>query len=369
MAGKELVLALGVIDDLDTTYFNGKQVGATGMDVENFWATERKYKVPADIVKAGEVVIAVRVVDRWYDAGFMSEANAMTLRTVDDKQTVALAGKWLYKVGPNRTQPDPYPRRPREPLGPNSPRLPSVLYNGMINPLVPFGMKGAIWYQGESNASRAYEYRTLFPTMIKSWREAWGQGDFPFLFVQLANFMAVQEEPAQESTWAELREAQSMTLSLPNTGMASAIDIGQADNIHPRNKQDVGKRLMLAALKVAYNKELVYTGPTYKGMEVEDGQIVLTFAGVGSGMMPSAGEELKGFAIAGVDREFVWADAVIEGNKIVVSSDEVAEPVAVRYGWANNPIGNLYNKEGLPANPFRTDDWPGVTWPKETRGE
>jgi len=230
----------------------------------------------------------------------------------------------------------------------------------MIAPLIPYGIQGAIWYQGESNASRAYQYRKLFPAMIKNWRKDWGQGDFPFLFVQLANFRAVQPDP-NESDWAELREAQLMTLASPNTGMATIIDIGEANDIHPKNKQDVGKRLALWALAKTYGKELAYSGPVYKSMDVRGSQITLHFDHIGGGLVAGGGEPLKGFAIAGADRKFVWADAKIDDDTVVVSSDQVAEPVAVRYAWADNPVCNLYNKEGLPASPFRTDQWPGVT--------
>ena len=252
------------------------------------------------------------------------------------------------------------PRRPYAPLGPGHPHSPAGLYNAMIAPLIPYGIGGAIWYQGESNASRAYQYRKLFGRMIQNWRKDWGQGKFPFLFVQLANFMAVKPEPA-DSAWAELREAQLMTLALPNTGMAVIIDIGEADDIHPKNKQDVGKRLALWALAKSYGKELVYSGPIYKSMEIEGEKIILHFDYVGGGLVAGPDEPLKGFAIAGADRKFVWADAKIDGDSVVVSSDEVSAPVAVRYAWADNPVCNLYNKEGLPASPFRTDDWPGVT--------
>jgi sialate O-acetylesterase len=252
------------------------------------------------------------------------------------------------------------PRRPRAPFGPGHPHTPSGLYNAMIAPLIPYGIAGAIWYQGESNAGRAYQYRTLFPAMIKNWRDDWGVGKFPFLFVQLANFMETKPEP-DDSAWAELREAQLMTLALPNTGMAVIIDIGEADDIHPKNKQDVGKRLALWALADTYGKKLVKSGPIYTSMKVDGNSIVLSFDHVGGGLVAKDGEELKGFAIAGKDRKFVWADAKIEGDTVVVSSDEVSEPAAVRYAWADNPVCNLYNAEGLPASPFRTDDWPGET--------
>ena len=252
------------------------------------------------------------------------------------------------------------PRRPGQPFGPGNPHSPAGLYNAMIAPLIPYGVAGAIWYQGESNASRAYQYRKLLPAMINNWRNDWGRGNFAFLTVQLANFMATKPEPT-DSEWAELREAQLLTLSLPNTGMAVIIDIGDANDIHPKNKQDVGKRLALWALAKTYAKNLTYAGPIYKSMKIEANKIILQFEHVGGGLVAGGGEPLKGFAIAGVDRKFVWADAQINGNTVVVSSDKVAEPVAVRYAWADNPVCNLYNKEGLPASPFRTDDWPGVT--------
>ena len=252
------------------------------------------------------------------------------------------------------------PRRPSEPLGPGHPHSPSGLYNAMIAPLIPYGIQGAIWYQGESNAGRAYQYRKLFPTMIKNWREDWGLGDFPFIFVQLANFMATKPDPA-DSAWAELREAQSMTLALPNAGMAVIIDIGEANDIHPKNKQDVGKRLALWALANTYGQKIEYSGPVYKSSKTEGNQVTLTFDHVGSGLVATPEPPLKGFAVAGADRKFAWAEARIEGNTVVVSSDKVSEPVAVRYAWADNPVCNFYNKEGLPASPFRTDDWPGVT--------
>ena len=268
--------------------------------------------------------------------------------------------EWKEAVEKAKAEGTNPPRRPGAPFGPGNPHSPAGLYNAMIAPLIPYGIQGAIWYQGESNAGRAYQYRTLFSDMIKNWRKDWGQEQFPFLFVQLANFMQTKPEP-DESSWAELREAQLMTLELPNTGMAVIIDIGDAEDIHPKNKQDVGKRLALWALADTYGKEVVYSGPIYKSMKVDGSSIILKFDHVGSGLVAKGGEELKGFAIAGADRKFVWADAKIDGDTVVVSSDGVTEPVAVRYAWADNPVCNLYNAEELPASPFRTDDWPGVT--------
>jgi len=267
--------------------------------------------------------------------------------------------QWKEKSAQARKDGKNPPRRPRTPFGPDHPHSPAGLYNAMIAPLIPYAIQGAIWYQGESNAGRAYQYRELFPTMIQCWRQNWGQGDFPFLFVQLANFMAQKPEPA-DSAWAELREAQLMTLRLPETGMAVIIDIGEANDIHPKNKQDVGKRLALWALANTYGKKIVYSGPLYKSMERKGKNIVLHFDHVDGGLVAKGGE-LKGFAIAGKDRKFVWADAKIEGDTVVVSSAEVSRPAAVRYAWADNPVCNLYNEAGLPASPFRTDAWPGVT--------
>jgi sialate O-acetylesterase len=254
------------------------------------------------------------------------------------------------------------PERPRAPTTPGDPNRPANLYNGMIAPLLPYAIKGAIWYQGESNAGRAYQYRSLFPAMIENWRDAWGQEDFPFLFVQLANFMDRKAEPG-DSAWAELREAQSMTLSLPNTGMAVAIDIGDAKDIHPKNKQEVGRRLWYAAERVAYrNRGAEETGPLYKSVAFHGNEARVTFDNARRGLMTLNGAPVKGFEIAGPDYKFVWADAQITGDaQVTVSSPSVANPVAVRYGWADNPEVTLYSGAGLPASPFRTDDRPGVT--------
>jgi len=249
----------------------------------------------------------------------------------------------------------PVPPAPPIPPIPGGRNTPTCLYNGMIRPLMPFAVRGVIWYQGEGNAGAAEQYRTLFPALIRSWRKDWGQGDFPFLFVQLANFKPIKDEPT-ESAWAELREAQLLTLSaVPNTGMAVAIDIGDVWNIHPLNKQDVGKRLALGALALAYSRDIVCSGPIYARMSREGSGIRLHFTHVGGGLVTKGDERLKGFAISGADGEFVWADAVIDGDTVVVRSDRVTAPADVRYAWADNPVCNLYNKAGLPASPFRTD--------------
>jgi sialate O-acetylesterase len=234
------------------------------------------------------------------------------------------------------------------------PNRTTVLYNAMIHPYLQFAIKGAIWYQGESNAGRAKQYRTLFPAMITDWRKNWGIGNFPFYFVQLANFMKVEAEPVT-SNWAELRDAQLSTLSLPNTGMAVIIDAGDEKDIHPKNKQDVGKRLALIALAKNYKVKVPYSGPVYQSQKIEGNAIKLNFKATDGGLKTSDGAALKGFAVAGADQKFYWAKAEIKGNQVLVSSDKVANPVSVRYAWANNPVCNLVNGAGLPASPFRTD--------------
>lgn len=247
---------------------------------------------------------------------------------------------------------------------PRRPWIPSELYNGMVAPLIPYGIKGAIWYQGESNAGRAYQYRRLYADMIRNWRKDWGEGDFPFICVQLAPYMQIRDTPV-ESAWAELREAQLIsTQILPNAGMAVITDVGDATNIHPTKKEPVGERLALAARHIAYGENIVFSGPSYDGMRVRRSNVFVRFKNVGSGLVARDGE-LKGFAIAGADRKFYWANAKIQGSQIVVSSPSVPRPVAVRYGWADCPVVNLWNKEGLPASPFRTDNFPGVTQPKK----
>jgi sialate O-acetylesterase len=348
MAGKACELDLGPINDIDITWFNGTEVGSL-RDANQ----PREYKIPGSLVKAGKNVIVVNVQDIGYSGGLWGKADQMVL-TGQKGNKIPLAGKWLCKVGFDTKVLGPKPRSPQDP------NLPTVLYNGMLHPLIPYAVRGAIWYQGESNAGRAYQYRTLFPLMINDWRKKWTEGDFYFLFVQLANFKPLQTEP-QDDDWAELREAQLMALSLPNTGMAVTIDIGNADDIHPKNKQEVGRRLALNALHLVYGEDIPYSGPIYKSMTIEGNKIRLTFDHVDGGLQAKNGENLRGFTIAAADRKFVWADAKIDGETILVSKSGIDMPVAVRYAWASNPVCNLYNKAGLPASPFRTDNWPGVT--------
>jgi sialate O-acetylesterase len=262
---------------------------------------------------------------------------------------------WQKAAAEAKAAGKPEPRKPRGPDGEESPNRPATLRNGMLTPLIPYAIRGAIWYQGESNAGQPMKYRTLLPLMINDWRSAWGEGDFPFYIVQLANFMARRPEPV-ESSWAGLREAQYLTtVKVKNTGLATIIDIGMADNIHPTDKLDVGHRLALNALALTYGKAIEYSGPVFKEMKVDGAKAVLSFTHLGGGLAAKGGGKLTGFAIAGEDKHFVWGDAAIEGDTVVVTSAQVAKPLAVRYAWADNPECNLVNKADLPAVPFRTD--------------
>lgn len=332
-------------DDEDMVWINDTYIGGTkGYNVE------RKYTVPASLLKKGTNVITVRIFDSGGDGGIYSPENiALTF----SDQTISLAGKWKYKVGVNLKSAPPMPQIAQ---GPNRP---SVLYNAMIHPLLRYKVAGAIWYQGESNAERAQQYKTLFPLLIRDWREKFRNDQMPFYFVQLANYKDTKNEPGA-SDWAELREAQLQTLRLPGTGMAVITDIGDAQDIHPKNKQDVGLRLALIALAKTYNTPVEYSGPLYIDFKKSGSKITLSF-NHNEGITAKGGGELKGFEIAGEDKVFHWAQAKVEGNRVVVSSEAVKKPIAVRYNWADNPQGNLTNASGLPASSFRTDTWPGVT--------
>jgi sialate O-acetylesterase len=332
-SGKEAVLNLGPIDDQDTTWVNGVEVGST-----DDWQAVRTYKVPASVLKAGQNVIAIRVLDTGGGGGLFGRPDQVTLEGSEGE--LSLAGSWSYKASAALADAPGVPRRPG-----STPNIATVLYNGMIAPLQPYAIKGAIWYQGESNNDRPLQYQTLFPLMIADWRRAWGQGDFPFLFVQIAPYKDLSPE---------IREAQFLTLSKsPNTAMVVTTDVGDANDIHPANKVPVGARLALAARALAYGEKIEYSGPLYKGITIKGNRIVVSFTHTGSGLVAKGGA-LKGFVIAGADMQFVPAQARIVGDTVEVWSDAIAKPVAVRYGWANVPDVNLYNKEGLPASPFRS---------------
>lgn len=334
-------LSLGSIDDEDITWVNGIKIGATKSYTEL-----RNYEIPSNTLKEGENVIAVRVFDGGGEGGFYGDPGLMFLQNRRGEK-ISLAGDWNYKVSYLLTS------------APDGPNRPTVLYNAMINPIINYTICGAIWYQGESNAGRAYQYRTLFPSMIKDWRMKFSSGDFPFYFVQLANFMKTENQPGP-SAWAELREAQLMTTKLKNTGMATIIDVGDAEDIHPKNKQEVGRRLALIALNKIYKRQNEYSGPLYQSLKKQGDKIVLTFTHAKG--LHAKGDRVLGFAIAGADKKFYWADAKIKGNQIIVSSKRVVNPEAVRYGWANNPEVNVYNDSHLPASPFRTDIWQESTF-------
>lgn len=346
-ANQSRILMLGPIDDVDVTYVNGVKVGESLKKVPQ----GRNYIIPAEILKAGKNVIAVQIRDLGGIGGFSGKPEQMKL-TRDDYE-MPLAGTWKYRVESSLEN--------KEQSGANV--TSTILYNAMIAPLIPFAMRGTIWYQGESNASRAYQYRKSFPLMINDWRKRWGD-DFPFLFVQLASWSANQGNSEKGSTWAELREAQSQTLSsVANTGMAVIHDIGETADIHPKNKQDVGHRLALNALKQVYGQDIVHSGPVFESMQLGGNKFTVSLKNANGGLRSSDKYGyVKGFEVAGEDRKFFWAQARIEGSKIVVWSDQVSNPVALRYGWSDDNIeANLFNGEGLPATPFRTDTWKGVT--------
>ena len=357
-AGVDLTLSLGPIDDFDVTYWNGERVGATGAETPDYYSVPRQYKVPGRLIKAGSNLIAVRVFDQCGSGGFAGPASQMTVRrTAVEAATLPLAGTWTYKIE-RSLEPISvdFSTRP-ELMGFDNPHSPSVLWNAMIAPLTPFPVAGAIWYQGESNASRARQYRTLFPTMIDAWRAAWRDPALPFVYVQLPNYQGPgAAKPIGTSAWAELREAQAMTLSLPKTAMAVTLDIGERGDIHPRNKADVGRRLALQALKLVYGKDAIASGPVFRKMVREGGTVRVTFANATSALVTVDGAAPKGFMLAGADRTWHWADARIDRDSVVISSPDVPEPLAVRYGWADDPPNTLRNQADLPAAPFRTDN-------------
>ena len=337
-----------LVDDIDYTYFNGELVGQT-----DSYGTMRNYTIPARLVKAGKAVLTVRIVDTGGEGGLYSPADQLYLECRGER--MPLQGDWRYKAT------TPLAKLAAVPVNDtSSPNQVCVLYNAMINPLVGFAIRGAIWYQGCNNEHKGYQYRELLPLMIRDWRTKWGY-DFPFYIVQLANYKQLQTEPGDDE-WAEVREAQAMAARhVDNSGLACLIDIGEAGDIHPRNKQEVGRRLALIARAKTYGeRQLEYSGPQYRDYRIEDQQIRIFFDHA-DGLRPAEGSVVKGFAIAGSDHRWHWADARIDGQSVVVSSPEVCNPVAVRYAWHVNPVCNLQNGAGLPAVPFRTDDWPGLS--------
>lgn len=344
-------LHLGKIDDNETTFVNGKQVGAT-----QGYNKDRQYSLPAGLLQAGTNTLAIRIDDTGGEGGLYSDAADIYLQLADGSRK-PLAGAWKYRVEKVHTSTG------GGAMGPND--FATLLYNGMIHPLIPFTFRGALWYQGESNTGRAFSYRKAFPLMIHDWRSRWGMGDFPFYFVQLATYFAgAGGNKNAGDEWAELREAQTLSLQVPNTGMAVTTDIGDPKDIHPTNKQEVGRRLALIALRDTYGQpETLASGPVLTNVVPRNNALMLSFSNIGSGLMANDKYGyLYGFEVAGADRKYHWARAAIEGNQVRVTSDAVPNPVAVRYNWTDNAeAGNLFNKEGLPAGPFRTDEWPRTT--------
>ena len=343
MTGKPAKLLMGRIVDADNIYINGVLSGSI-----TYQYPPRRYDLPSGLLKEGKNIIVIRVTNNSGKGGFVPDKPYYLVAGND---SIDLRGEWLYKVGqvfrpaifePGRA--NPTLTMQNEPTG---------LYNTMVAPAINYTLKGILWYQGETNAGKPGEYQQLLPALINDWRNKWQQGTLPFLFVQLPNFMEVRYLPS-ESNWAELRFGQLKSLSVPNTAMVVTIDAGEWNDIHPLEKKVVGERLALAALKLAYgNDKIVYSGPIYKSCVIEADSIKIEFDHVGIGLVAKGGGDLDQFAIAGADRKFVWAEARIQNNHVVVWSSEIKNPVYVRYAWADNPEGaNLYNIDGLPASPF-----------------
>ena len=347
-------ISLGAIDDMDMTYINGQEVGQTDLTVPGYYAAPRNYAIRPGVLKAGRNVIAVKAYDGQGPGGFTSGPETMKLGEI------SISEGWRMGMKNPKQPPlsDAGPE-PQAPMTANNPNFPETLYNGMLYPLAPYAIRGALWYQGESNAGRAVQYRYLLSDMIKDWRKTFRQGDFPFYIVQLANFMKADENQF-DSAWAELRDAQDIVGQENNCGTATIIDVGDANDIHPRNKRDVGERLARIALHKDYNQNIEWQGPrlakaTFLGPIAS---IELSHA---TGLSTTDGKEPRGFAIAGDDKKWHWAKALIVGATIKVSSPDVQNPVAVRYAWQDNPQVNLVNSDKLPAMPFRTDSWPLTT--------
>ena len=354
----DLVLSLGPIDDVDRAYVNGILIGKT--EEEEQWRKPRIYTVPKDIVTDSTIALAVRVIDYGGGGGMYGDRSQMTIRRADSVGTVSVAGGWRYlpvaeflfsKFYVYGARGEKFNARPPTTysIAPNSP---AVLYNAMIVPVIPYTIKGAIWYQGESNTDEPRLYRDFLPLMIRNWREDWNEGEFPFYFVQIAPFNYGDSVQSQV-----LRESQLLTLSTPRTGMAVTLDIGEPENIHPADKQSVGERLAFWALAKDYKKKVPFSGPLYRSMKIKGDSIIVSFDFAGRGLLLKEERSNTEFLIAGEDRQFVKAEAVADGKQLIVFSARVRNPVSVRYAWSNTAKATLFNVEGLPASSFRTDEW------------
>ncbi len=354
--GKAVKIDLGVPHDFESIYWNGEKTGETTLESLPKMTAAHHYEIPSRLVKSGENILAVRLFNATGNSGILEK---MTITFAPPSGRLSLIGPWQAKLE-SELPPLTEEARKAMPSFPTAPipiqYNPSFLYNGMIHPILPFAIQGAVWYQGEGNANRAFQYQKELPNLIQDWREHWGY-EFPFYFCQLPNFIA-----PTKNTWAELREAQSMALSVPNTGQAVLIDLGDPNNIHPRNKKEVGFRMALVALAKTYKKEIPYSGPVFESMKVEGDKIRVTLQFTESGLITKpANSTLEGFVICGENHQWVPAEAKIDGSTVLVSSPTVPNPIALRYGWADNPTCNLYNGAGFPTAPFRTDKLPGST--------
>ncbi|HEY1805275.1 MAG TPA: sialate O-acetylesterase [Terracidiphilus sp.] len=346
--GRATIL-LGSIERMDTVYINGTWIGASSW-VEN----PRVYRVPDGLLKPGKNLIAIRVFKTKPDGGFISKPEDLHL-VLGDKTSIALGGEWKAKLSVDARPPHALPV-----AWENWPVMPAVLYNGMLAPIAPFGIRGAIWYQGEQNSPRGYQYRRILPAMIGDWRDVFGQGNFPFFIVSLPRFNPRSTVPTDDG-WADIRESQAVAAAtVPDSCLVVTIDTGEADNIHPKLKEPVGDRLAFCALAKSYRKHVADSGPTLKSVDRRPAEIRLRFAHADGGLVVK-GEKLGEFSIAGDDRKFHWAEARIAGKTVIVSSPDVPSPKEVRYAWQSNPEATLFNGAGLPAGPFRTDTWPLIT--------
>ncbi|UZR96280.1 sialate O-acetylesterase [Chondrinema litorale] len=334
-------VALGRIVDADKLYINGIEVGST-----TYQYPQRRYNVPQNVLKSGNNLFVIRVVNNTGKGGFVPDKPYYISA---GEQTVDLKGYWQFKVG------DVFIKEENLPQSIVIHNQPTSLFNAMVAPITDYAIKGIVWYQGESNSGNPEAYKNLLPAFIKDWRKQWGQPELPFLNVQLPNYMDVDYLPV-ESNWALMREAQLEATKLPNTGMVVSIDLGEWNDIHPGNKKPIGDRLALIAQKMVYGEDdIVYSGPIYKSARVDGNKVILTFDHVGSGLISGNEEALNHFAIAGTDKKFKWGKAVIKDNTVEVWHENIKEPMYIRYAWADNPdFANLYNKEGLPASPFKT---------------